>query len=259
VLCGLEQARGAWLITMDDDLQHRPEDIPALVAVTDHDAVVADFPFGERHHSLAQRLTSRIKGWFDFKALGKPRHLRMSPFIMIRADIVRMMLLSRTPHPFIPALLFNVTRDVVAVPASHAPRRYGRSQIGMRARLRLFSNLLINNSSLLLRAVAWIGAGAAALSLGGALYLVVMRLGGANYLTGWTSLAVIELFMGGMILFSLGVIGEYLVRIIQLAERRPAYFIRARHEVETADATDCGARPPPERLAVGVARRGGLD
>jgi dolichol-phosphate mannosyltransferase/undecaprenyl-phosphate 4-deoxy-4-formamido-L-arabinose transferase len=238
VLCGMEQARGKWVITMDDDLQHRPEDIPRLTAVAGHDAVVANFAFGARYHTLSQRVTSRIKGWFDHKALGKPRHIQMSPFIMIRAEIVRMMLRSRTPHPFIPALLFHVTRDVVAVAASHAPRRTGRSQFGFGKRLQLFSNLLINNSSMLMRAFALFGFGAALLSLALAVYLMVMRLVSDNYVPGWTSLSVIELFMGGMILITLGVIGEYLVRIIQLAERRPAFFVRAEHEPVIAAVSD---------------------
>jgi glycosyltransferase involved in cell wall biosynthesis len=248
VLCGMEQARGVWVITMDDDLQHRPEDIALLAAVTEHDAVVADFPFHKRHHTLAQRLTSRIKSWFDYKALGKPRQIRMSPFIMIRADIVRMMLQSRTPHPFIPALLFHVTRDVVAVPASHAPRENGNSQFNFRKRLQLFSNLLINNSSILLRGIALFGIGAAVLSLAVALYLMAMRLTSENYVPGWTSLSVIELFMGGMTLITLGVIGEYLVRIIQLAERRPAFFVRAYHEPTATEQSDANAALQPVRV-----------
>jgi glycosyltransferase involved in cell wall biosynthesis len=230
VLCGMEQARGRWVITMDDDLQHRPEDIPRLISVVDHDAVVANFAFSERYHTLSQRLTSHIKGWFDYKLLGKPPHIQMSPFIMIRGDIVRMMLRSRTPYPFIPALLFHVTRDIVAVPATHAPRRNGRSQFGFGKRLRLFSNLLINNSSILMRAFALFGIGAAALSLALACYFVIMRIISENYVPGWTSLSVIELFMGGLILITLGVIGEYLVRIVQLAERRPAFFVRVEHD-----------------------------
>ena len=68
-----------------------------------------------------------------------------------------MMLQSRTPHPFIPALLFHATRDIVSVPCQHDPRQHGRSEFGFRRRLRLFSNLIINNSSLLLRFIAAVG------------------------------------------------------------------------------------------------------
>jgi dolichol-phosphate mannosyltransferase/undecaprenyl-phosphate 4-deoxy-4-formamido-L-arabinose transferase len=229
----MERARGEWIITMDDDLQHRPEDIPKLLAVKDHDAVVAEFPDRARQHPLSRRLTSRIKAWFDHRALGMPKHIRMSPFIMIRANIVRMMLESRTPYPLITALLFHVTRDIVPVPCQHDPRQYGRSEFGFNRRLQLFLNLLINNSCFLLRFMAAVGVIATLIGVGLGSFLLAATAMARPILPWWTTVVVIELLMGGMILFSFGVIGEYLVRLIQLSEHRPAYFVR-----ETTDSSN---------------------
>lgn len=231
ILCGLERARGESIVIMDDDLQHRPEDIPKLAEQSGHDAVVADFPYGERRHSVSQRLTSWLRDRFDTRILGKPRHIRMSPFIMIRAPIARMMLQANQQYPYLPALLLHVTRDIVSVHASHAPRKAGRSGFGFGRRLGMFSNLIFNNSAILLRAVAMIGALFAALAILAACYFAVVRLTAQRYLQGWTSIVVIELFMGGLILLSLGIMGEYLARIVRLGERRPAYFVRASYEV----------------------------
>ncbi|MBN9007095.1 MAG: glycosyltransferase family 2 protein [Rhizobiales bacterium] len=236
VLCGMAHARGRWIIVMDDDLQHQPEDIPKLAAMRDHDAVAADFPFSERHHTLSQRLTSRLKNWFDFKVLGTPRNIRFSPFIMFRSEIVSMMLRSHYRHPYLPALFLHVSRDIVSVHASHAPRMDGRSNLGFVKRLNMFSHLLFNNSPLLLRAVAVAGAGFAILAIVIGGYLIADRLISARYAPGWTSLVVIELFMGGAILLSLGIIGEYLIRIIQLGEQRPTYYVRTSYEA-SADET----------------------
>jgi len=226
----MQQARGRWIIVMDDDLQHRPEDIEKLVEMKSHDAVVADFPYNERQHSFSQRLSSRARNWFDSSVLGKPSHIRMSPFILIRADIAKMMLLSKHQHAYIPALLLNVTRDIVAVRASHAARKEGKSNFGFIKRLKLFSNLVFNNSSILLKGVAAMGASLSALALITGCYLIALRLLSTHYAPGWTSIAVMELFIGGAILLSLGIIGEYLVRIIQLGEQRPTYFVRASFE-----------------------------
>jgi glycosyltransferase involved in cell wall biosynthesis len=238
VLCGMERAKGRWVIVMDDDLQHSPEDIPKLAEMGEHDAVVADFPFSERHHSISQRLTSRLKNWFDFKVLGKPRHIRMSPFILIRTEVVRMMLRSNHQHPYLPALLLHVTRDIASVHASHAPRTVGRSNFGFAKRFKMFTNLIFNNSSILLRAVAVMGAAFAALAVLLGCYLMAVRLTSARYAPGWTSIAVIELFMGGAVLLSLGIMGEYLIRIIQLGEHRPAYFVRSSHEMDGETISD---------------------
>jgi dolichol-phosphate mannosyltransferase/undecaprenyl-phosphate 4-deoxy-4-formamido-L-arabinose transferase len=249
VLCGMEQARGNWIIVMDDDLQHRPEDVPKLAELGDHDAVVADFPYRERHHSLAQRATSRLRNWLETRVLGKPRHIRMSPFIMIRAEIARMMLMSTQRRPYFPALLLHVTRDLVAVHASHAPRGSGRSAFGLRARLAMFSNLMFNNSTIPLRGVAMMGGVLAVTAVLVGCYLVLARLLSQRYIPGWTSIVVIELFMGGAMLLSLGIVGEYLARIIQLGEQRPLYFVRASHdecaEMRTAGfaGTDAMKRP----------------
>jgi glycosyltransferase involved in cell wall biosynthesis len=150
VLCGFERARGQWIIVMDDDLQHRPEVIPELAKMREHDAVIADFPYHERHHSISQRVTSRLKNRLDGVILDKPRHIRMSPFIMIKAQIAKMMLGSNQRHPYFPARLFYVTRDIASVRASHAPRKIGRSNFGFLARLKMFSNLIFNNSTILL-------------------------------------------------------------------------------------------------------------
>jgi glycosyltransferase involved in cell wall biosynthesis len=241
VLCGFERARGQWIIVMDDDLQHRPEDIPELARMREHDAVVADFPYDERRHSISQRMTSRLRNWFDALILDKPADIRMSPFIMIKAQIAKMMLGSNQRHPYFPALLFYVTRDVVSVHASHASRMVGRSNFGFLARLRMFSNLMFNNSTILLRAVAAMGALVAAAAAVTACYLIVARMASARVIPGWTSGIVVELFMGGAILLSLGIMGEYLARITQLAEHRPAYFVR--ESVELNAEVDEGRSP----------------
>lgn len=239
VLCGLERARGKNIIIMDDDLQHRPEDIPKLAEWSGHDAVVADFPYGERHHSVSQRLTSWLRDWFDTRILGKPRHIRMSPFIMIREQIARMMLQANQQHPYLPALLLHVTRDIVSVHASHAPRMAGRSGFGFGRRVGLFSNLIFNNSAILLRAVAVAGALFACLAILAACYFAVIRPTAQRHVQGWTSIFVIELFIGGSILLSLGIMGEYLARIVRLGEHRPAYFVRASYEESGETSKGC--------------------
>jgi dolichol-phosphate mannosyltransferase/undecaprenyl-phosphate 4-deoxy-4-formamido-L-arabinose transferase len=132
----------------------------------------------------------------------------------------------RTPHPFLPALMFHVSRDVVGVPVSHHPRANGRSGYSLRKMVRLFSNLIINNSSLVLRLVGYVGIISSLLSFLGALWVTVRRLVYAESIPGWASLLVTLLFIGGLLLFALGVIGEYLVRIVETSEAKPTYFVR---------------------------------
>jgi glycosyltransferase involved in cell wall biosynthesis len=224
-LCGIKHAHGDYVITMDDDLQHAPEDIPSLISQSVHDVVIAKFK--DIKHSYFKRFTSNIKGYFDHLILGKPKHLKLTSFRLIKKEVADFMFLRKTPYPFIPALLFSITDDIVNVSIDHFPRVDGKSNYTIIKMVQVFSNLLINNSSLLLRFIGYIGI---FISMVASLFALAILLenffwGGAS-IAGWTSIFLMVIFFGGMTLFTLGVIGEYLVRIIATTEERPIYHIR---------------------------------
>ena len=85
-LCGFEHAMGDYILTMDDDLQHRPEEIPNLWEERSHDIVIGQF--SRKHHSLFKRITSRLKGWFDHILIGKPKNIHLSSFRLLNRSVV---------------------------------------------------------------------------------------------------------------------------------------------------------------------------
>ncbi len=224
-ICGIELAEGNYVVTMDDDLQHLPEDIPALIAKRDHDIVIGQF--NKRNHSFSKVLFSSIKGFFDRIVLGKPSHIQLSPYRLInRSTVEGMKHLFGTPYPFIPAMMFYVTKDIVGAEVNHAARHDGKTGYGFIKLVRLFSNLLINNSSFLLRVIGNVGLTISFLSFALGLYFIYHRIVHATKIVGWTSVIVTVLFTGGLLLFSIGVIGEYLIRIIRGVDKWPNYIIR---------------------------------
>ena len=235
VLCGLTHARGQFVITIDDDLQQRPEDIPALITHQSHDVVVAHFASSQ--HDQLTKIGSWIKRAFDRVILGLP--CPMSPLKLFKAEVARGMLQIRTPYPFIPALLASVTQDFVSVVVSHETSRHGKSRYTFRRRVRQFSHLLINNSTLLLRCLGVLGVTVAFGGFVFALTVVLRRLFGAPIFPGWASLMVINLVFGGLILLALGIVGEYLIRILEGISNKPAYLIR---QIVTAEG-----EPPQEK------------
>lgn len=224
VMCGFEQAQGDYIFTLDDDLQHFPEDIPKFIARKEHDVVIG--AFARKQHSWFKQLTSRIKGWFVYKLLGKPAHMQMGPFKLYKSAIVKSMLRIKTPYPFITALISYTTRDTAIVDVEHGKRKFGHSNYSTTKRLQTFSNLLINNSVYLLRVVAIIGISVSVISLVLGIFFIIKNLIFDISIPGWTSLIVVTLITNGIILFSVGVIGEYLLRIITGIESRPAYIVR---------------------------------
>jgi dolichol-phosphate mannosyltransferase/undecaprenyl-phosphate 4-deoxy-4-formamido-L-arabinose transferase len=232
-LCGLHEACGEVVLTMDDDLQHDPRDIPRLLTHAHCDIVIGQFE--RKRHSLFKRLTSRIKGLFDQILIGKPRGIQLSSFRLLNRTVVDGILSIRTPNPFLPALMFYVSKDVAGVPVSHGARQRGRSGYTLGKMVRVFSNLLINNSSLVLRLVGYVGISFAVVSFLLAALVVYRKIVYGVAVQGWASLFAALLLIGGLLLISLGVVGEYLVRIIESSEGRPTYFVRRR----------LGFPPPP--------------
>lgn len=225
-VCGLREAHGEFVLTMDDDLEHSPEDIPRLLAMRGHDVVVAQFR--DKQHRPWTRASSRLKGVFDWLILGKPKHIQLTSYRLLSRVVVEGMLAIRTAHPFIPALMFHVTKDITGVALDHQRRQRGRSSYTFAKRLRLFTDLVIHNSSLVLRLVGQIGlvlSGASFLIAG---YIIYMKLAHRIGLMGWASLFAAQLLIGGLLLFSVGIVGEYLVRIIESSEAKPTYFVRRR-------------------------------
>jgi glycosyltransferase involved in cell wall biosynthesis len=229
LLCGLEMARGERIFTMDDDLQHRPEDMAAFIAEEHHDVVLGQF--AKKEHSWSQRMTSKLKHWLDHKLIKIPEHVQDSPYKLMKREVVEAMRQIKTGYPYLPSLLFYVTQDAVMVPATHDRRLHNESAFGFGKRIKLFSNLLINNSALLLRATALIGLLMAGLSLVAVAYVILRKLiTDREIQMGWTSLMSVLLFTSGLMLFSLGVVGEYLIRIINGVESKPPFIVRKSDE-----------------------------
>ncbi len=225
-LCGLKESKGELVITMDDDLQHSPEDIPRFLSLKDFDIVLAQFK--NKQHSLFKRSTSRIKGVFDQVIIDKPKEVQLSSYRMLSRIVVDGMLSINTPHPFIPSLMFHVSQNAAGLEVEHGQRQGGRSGYTLWKLFHIFSNLVINNSSLVLRLVGYLGISLAGISFLIALVIVYMKLMHEIAIPGWASLFSALLLIGGLLLFSVGLMGEYLIRIIETSEAKPTFFVRRR-------------------------------
>jgi dolichol-phosphate mannosyltransferase/undecaprenyl-phosphate 4-deoxy-4-formamido-L-arabinose transferase len=225
-LCGIDHASGEFIITMDDDLQHRPEDIPELLNQKNHDIVIGEFK--KKYHNLFKIITSRIKGYFDYLIIGKPRHIQLTSFRLFNKTIAEGIMQIKTAYPFIPALLFYVSKDVIGVEVKHEKRFEGKTNYGFRKMVKVFSNLIINNSSFLLRMLGYVGLTTSVISFLYAILIIIRKLFYGIDIIGWASNMVAILFLGGLILFTLGIIGDYLIRIIVGVEQRPTFIVRSK-------------------------------
>jgi len=223
LFAGFSLARGEYIITMDDDLQHSPQDIPKLIEHKEHDIVIVAFP--KKYHSFAQRLTSKIRVWFEKKYFHRPQGIQMTPFKLINRQIIDQLLEIKTVYPYTSGYLYYLTSDIINVKGTHHPRQFGRSHFNMKRRFQVFSNLLINNTPFLLRFMIKTGILISLVSFLIGFYFIIRRLTGMTTINGWTSLMVTISFLSGVIILFIGIVGEYLLRLISINENKPLFVI----------------------------------
>lgn len=221
-LCGLQRATGDYVLTLDDDLQNPPEEIPAFLDKIDsgYDVVIGSIP-GAKRHSWSRNLASRaIQGLVGY-ILGKPRDLMLTSYrCLSRRGNARISAFSGA-HAYMPALILGaVPADrITNIAVAHHPRLSGRSQYTLRKLVKLASYLLINHSALPLRLVTIWGFLLSAASLAYAGYVAGDVLVNGSAVRGWPTLAVLVSFLSGSMLLGLGVVGEYLGRLVGESSR----------------------------------------
>jgi undecaprenyl-phosphate 4-deoxy-4-formamido-L-arabinose transferase len=227
VMSGLRHARGAFVITMDDDLQNPPEEV---VRLFDHarngswDAVYTRYAV--KQHSGWRNLGSRFANRVADVLLDKPKGLYLSSFRCMAALVVREVTQYNGPYPYIDGLIMQVTRRIDSIEVRHFPRVEGRSNYTLRRLVRLWLNLATSFSLFPLRLAVFAGAGMAALGAIGAVATIIETLFLNQTPTGWASTMVVLLLVGGVQSMILGVLGEYVGRTFLTANGKPQGAIR---------------------------------
>lgn len=226
-LCGLAHASGELIFTMDDDLQHPPEEISRLLEAMNEDVdVVMGVPIEKKHHWF-RRLGSRLAHNLNCYLLGKDRHLRFSSFRLMRRQVVYALLELRTLSPALGPLINSVTHRIINTKVLHAPREKGRSNYTLGRLLSVLKSNLIGFSMLPLRLLAVLGLIGAVLSLIISLVLIFSYLIRDKSVPGWTSLALSFSIISGFNFLAFSILGEYVLQILKRVNRVPRFNVRA--------------------------------
>lgn len=226
ILAGLNHAKGKWIVIMDDDLQHSPYDIPKLYAQAQKgfDVVYADFK--QKKQKLWKNLGSWLNGKVSEITLGKPKGIYLSPFKIISSSVVKEMCKLNNLFPYIDGLIFQVTKNITQINIEHHKREYGKSNFTLVKSMQVFFRMMFGFSTFPLNFATYIGFFSSTMGFVLAIYFLVKFLLGLEPLTGWTSLIMVILILGGLILLALGIIGKYVGQMYLTINNSPKYIVK---------------------------------
>jgi undecaprenyl-phosphate 4-deoxy-4-formamido-L-arabinose transferase len=225
LMCGFRHSTGRYVVTMDDDLQNPPEEIPKLLAMIE--ATGADLVYGSvdlKKHAAWRNLGSALVNFF-FRRVFRCS-VTVTSFRAIRRRLVRSILPYSLNFTYVDGLLAWNTQRVAAVPVEHHPGGRGGSSYSLGKLVVLALNLFTNFSLLPLQLVSATGflAAGSGLVLGG--YYLVQYLVSNISVPGYASIIIAVFVLGGLQLLSLGIMGEYLGRLHLNVNRKPQYAER---------------------------------
>ena len=226
VMTGLRHARGAYVITMDDDLQNPPEEV---IRIYDHARLggfdVVYTRYAVKEHEGWRNIGSRFANWVADQLMDKPKGLYLSSFRCMSALAVAEVVKYRGPYPYVDGLLMQVTQRLDSIEVKHFARAEGRSNYTMRRLIRLWMNLATNFSVLPLRLAVVAGVAMGMLGVLAAAWVVFEALIGETP-SGWASLMTVTLLIAGVQFMILGVLGEYVGRAFMSANGKPQGVVR---------------------------------
>jgi undecaprenyl-phosphate 4-deoxy-4-formamido-L-arabinose transferase len=237
ILAGFERVRGERVVTLDADLQNPPEEIAKLLARMDEGSDYVGGVRGERHDNALRRIGSRAMNALR----GRITRIHMTDQgCMLRAysrDIIDAINACREVSTFIPALAYTFARAPAEVEVAHEPRAAGESKYSLYSLIRLNFDLVTGFSVVPLQMFSLFGILIAVASV--AVYFVVMierMLAGDSALRIFWDRDILQFFLTGIVLFGVGLVGEYVGRIYQQVRQRPRYLVQAVLEKTTSDS-----------------------
>lgn len=225
VFCGLTFAIGDFIITLDDDLQHPPEEIPRLIEK--YSETSSELVYGcykKKRHSPFRNLGSKVIKKSSKLLYNSPGE--GSSFRMFVSSLGKK--ISNHPQNFvyIDELLMWYAADVAFARVKHDKRRAGKSGYSKIKLFKLTQNLVLYYTAIPLKIMVYGGFVASFASFILGIFYIIKKLFFHVAELGYTSIIVTILFSTGIIIFSLGIIGEYLTRIYMVQNKKPPYNIK---------------------------------
>jgi undecaprenyl-phosphate 4-deoxy-4-formamido-L-arabinose transferase len=226
LLCGIREARGEIIVTLDDDLQHPPEELPKLIDKLNEGYDVVYGPPESEQHGILRDLASQITKLALQSSMGATNARMVSALRAFRRDLREAFTSYRSPTVNIDVLLTWGTTKFASVRLRHETRKFGESGYTTRKLIQHAMNMMTGFSIRPLQLASMIGFSFAMFGIFILGYVLIRWMMFGSTVPGFAFLASIITIFSGAQLLALGIIGEYLARMHFRTMERPCYIVR---------------------------------
>lgn len=238
IMAGMCHASGEYVVGMDDDMQNHPSQIPQFLEKIQEGYDIVFGVFKERKFSAIKNITGSVSRFLLWRLLDRPRDIQMSSFWCCRRYVRDEVVKYDGYNVFIQILFFRTTHNIANIEIEHFAREVGQSNYTFRKGLKLFLACL-NFTVIPLRAAMVLGCLFSVAGFIGAIAVLIQKLIMPEVAVGWSSLMCAMLVLFGFCFLMLGIIGEYIGKLILNINKTPQYVIRETANIETKeDAND---------------------
>lgn len=237
-MAAIQYITGDIAVFMDDDGQHPPEELFKLVDKISEGYDLVYAKFAHKKHSLFKRITSKLNTKMLEAMNRKPKGIALSSFFALSRFSVETLHNYKSPFPSLGGYLLQTTKRIANVDVKHHERLEGKSNYTLKKLLLLWIQGFTNFSIVPLRFASVLGIISAALGFLIGVILIIRKLVEPAIAVGYTSLMAVLLFVGGLIMLMLGLLGEYIGRIFILLSNTPQFLVRNEVNYNTESETD---------------------
>jgi undecaprenyl-phosphate 4-deoxy-4-formamido-L-arabinose transferase len=226
ILAGLRNSSGDFVVIMDDDLQHSPADILILIEACKNGFDVCYANFKTKRQSILKNVGSKLNGFVARMLLSKPKNIYLSPFKAIKREIADEVVKYESPYTYIDGIILDITSNLTQVDVEHFERKKGRSNYTLKKSASVFFRLFTGFSIVPLRIATYLGLAITILGFAMIFKYLYDFFILEDFVEGWTTIVILIIFFGGLVLTTLGLIGEYLGRAFLSINKKPQYSIK---------------------------------
>ncbi|MBQ6589084.1 MAG: glycosyltransferase family 2 protein [Butyrivibrio sp.] len=226
LMAGLYRATGDYVVCLDDDGQTPADEVFKLIDALENGADVAYARYGHKQHNVFRNFGTFMNESMATVMLGKPKDLFVSSYFAARKFVVDEMVKYESSYPYVIGLVLRTTKNIVNVDVNHRKREVGQSGYTFSKLLGLWINGFTAFSIKPLRIATFSGFSFAAIGFIYGIYTVVKKFVNPAVPVGFSALMSAVIFIGGMLMLMLGMIGEYLGRVYISQNKNPQYVIR---------------------------------